>query len=235
MFAQPSSPRGAKAPGDISSVFVQLGATAEPLPPRFTHLKKLISPGDPVVLASAWNRLIAQFENEILEIEREGPNIVPQIDFAAVQKNGGRFPEDMAAQVRKRGCVVIRGVVTEEQALAWKQDTNNYIASHRDKIIGFPATDPQAWEVYWSPPQLAARSHSHLDVATGALNALWHADPNTAVDLTKNLTYCDRLRIRKPGDTSFALGEHVDGGSLERWEDEEYRKCYTKILEGDWE
>ena len=29
------------------------------------------------------------------------------------------------------------------------------------------------------------------------------------------------------GDTSFTLGPHVDGGSTERWEDEEYRKVYS--------
>jgi len=33
------------------------------------------------------------------------------------------------------------------------------------------------------------------------------------------MSYYDRLRIRKPGDSKFALGPHIDGGSLERWED----------------
>lgn len=32
------------------------------------------------------------------------------------------------------------------------------------------------------------------------------------------------------GDRSFTLGPHVDGGSTERWEDEEYRKVY-RVLE----
>ncbi|RUO95853.1 hypothetical protein BC936DRAFT_143085 [Jimgerdemannia flammicorona] len=233
MFAQP--PHAAKAAGDISSAFVQLGSTAEPLPPRFAALKQSISPRDPAILALAWTRLLAQLERETAEIEREGPNIVPQVDFAAIRANGGRFPDAVAAQIRKRGCVVIRGVVSEEQALGWKEDTKKYIARNRNRLIGFPAQDPQVWEVYWSPAQLAARENPNLNVTTGALNALWWAEEETLVDLERSVTYCDRLRIRKPGDTSFALGEHVDGGSLERWEDDEYRKCYTKILEGDWE
>lgn len=35
-------------------------------------------------------------------------------------------------------------------------------------------------------------------------------------------------------DAKFALGPHIDGGSLERWEDEGYRNCYKKILQGRW-
>jgi len=53
-------------------------------------------------------------------------------------------------------------------------------------------------------------------IAQNAMNSLWHAEPETLIDLSVNLTYCDRLRVRKPGDTSFALAEHMDGGSVER-------------------
>lgn len=51
---------------------------------------------------------------------------------------------------------------------------------------------------------------------SGALNNLWSAKPETPIDFDKIVTYCDRLRIRQPGDTSFKLGEHIDGGSVER-------------------
>lgn len=43
------------------------------------------------------------------------------------------------------------------------------------------------------------------------------------------------LTNTQPGDKSFNLGPHLDGGSLERWEDPEYRKCYLAILRGEWE
>lgn len=49
------------------------------------------------------------------------------------------------------------------------------------------------------------------------------------------LSYCDRLRIRMPGDATFALGPHTDGGSIERWEDPTYRDCWSSILDqADW-
>ena len=41
--------------------------------------------------------------------------------------------------------------------------------------------------------------------------------------------------MRRPGDAKFALGPHTDGGSVERWEDPEYSRVYTTILQGKWE
>lgn len=68
--------------------------------------------------------------------------------------------------------------------------------------------------------------------------SFWHSsDPNAAVDTKRPLSYADRLRIRSPGDTTFALGPHVDGGSVERWEPDGYGKggVYNKIWQGLWE
>lgn len=46
------------------------------------------------------------------------------------------------------------------------------------------------------------------------------------------MSYFDRLRIRPPGPSTFTLGPHIDGGSIERWEDPGYRACFAKIFEG---
>jgi len=64
---------------------------------------------------------------------------------------------------------------------------------------------------------------------------MFSAPSNLPVSLVTPLTYADRLRIRHPGDAKFALGPHMDGGSVERWEDENYRKVYKEILTGNWE
>jgi hypothetical protein len=68
----------------------------------------------------------------------------------------------------------------------------------------------------WNQGQVTARSHPNFMEVSAALNKIWHASEDTAIDLSTNVTYCDRLRLREPGDKSFALGEHVDGGSVER-------------------
>jgi hypothetical protein len=67
---------------------------------------------------------------------------------------------------------------------------------------------------------------------------LWHSNNEDApISVTRPLTYADRVRIRQPGDSSFALGPHVDGGSVERWEPNGYGRggVYDKIFRGQWE
>ena len=86
----------------------------------------------------------------------------------------------------------------------------------------------------WSKPQLAARAHPRSLAIQKALLSIFTAGPSTPVALVP-ITYADRARIRRPGDAKFALGPHMDGGSVERWEDPGYRSVYKKILEGDWE
>ena len=86
----------------------------------------------------------------------------------------------------------------------------------------------------WSKPQLAARSHPRSIATQAALLRLFHQDESAPVSLLP-LTYADRLRVRLPGDAKFALGPHVDGGSVERWEDPAYQTVYRDILKGNWE
>lgn len=67
---------------------------------------------------------------------------------------------------------------------------------------------------------------------------LWSVpDPASEISLSQPLTYADRLRIRQPGDTNFALGPHIDGGSVERWELHGYGRggVYDKVFRGSWE
>lgn len=205
-----------KPKGDISSVFSHLGGKETILDPALLQLKKEIAPKDPAILNRAYQRLMDSFANETPNVKAKGSSIVPQVTFEEIQANNGQFPPAIAAQIKNCGCVVIRNVIPELEARGYKDQIKQYIARHAGEIGGFPKSDPQVWEVYWSQSQVAARSHSRFNAATLALNKLWHADEETVIDLTKNLTYCDRLRIRKPGNESFALQEHIDSGSIER-------------------
>jgi hypothetical protein len=66
----------------------------------------------------------------------------------------------------------------------------------------------------------------------------WHTkDPDALISTRHPVTYADRLRIRQPGDAGFALGPHVDGGSVERWEETGYgvSGVYDKIWKGEWD
>jgi len=46
--------------------------------------------------------------------------------------------------------------------------------------------------------------------------------------------YADRIRRRPPGSASLGLSPHVDGGSVERWLDDNFRKVYRSVFSGDW-
>ena len=105
-------------------------------------------------------------------------------------------------------------------------------------MIAFPSTNPAVFELYWSPSQVRARAHPNLISAQRFLMNLWHSDNEEAlISTSQPLSYADRVRIRQPGDSDFALGPHIDGGSLERWEPEGYGlgSVYDKIWQGEWE
>lgn len=67
------------------------------------------------------------------------------------------------------------------------------------------------------------------------IEVFWDAAPTAEISLSQPMTYADRLRIRQPGDASFALGPHMDGGSVERWEREGYGDVYNAVFRGEWE
>lgn len=65
---------------------------------------------------------------------------------------------------------------------------------------------------------------------------VWHLDdPDLPIDMSSQVHYADRFRIRRPGDKEYSLKPHLDSSAIERWEDEKYRSNYEAILRGDWE
>lgn len=131
---------------------------------------------------------------------------------------------------------MIRNVIPRKEARGWKNRVEEYVAANKERVKAFPPDSPAVFELYWTPSQAEARAHPNMLETQRFLQRLWHSsDPATRISTRYPLTYADRLRIRQPGDGKFSLGPHVDGGSLERWEDPEYSRVYTKILEGKWE
>lgn len=127
-------------------------------------------------------------------------------------------------------------MVPKAEAEQYKDWARRYIAANKDRVRAFPPDDPAVYELYWTPSQAHARGHANMLATQQFLTKLWHSsDPRSPISTTYPLTYADRFRIRNPGDAKFALGPHVDGGSVERWEDPEYSNVYHEILGGRWE
>ncbi|KAH7327693.1 hypothetical protein B0J17DRAFT_620383 [Rhizoctonia solani] len=224
--------RDQKQEGDISAAFPSLsGVVHEALPPRFSQLKKDLLPTTEARdrLVTSWIDLLGALREGVAELQAKGNEAIPEVSYAEIERGGKSWQDE----VRKRGSVVVRDVVEDVEALGWKQQVREYVKEN-PQVKGFPADNKQIFELYWSLPQILARSHPNLLQTTQAILSLFKAEHEDQVSLSTPLSYTDRLRIRLPGDTTFALGPHMDGGSLERWEDVEYRKCYTEILAGSW-
>ncbi|RFU32375.1 hypothetical protein B7463_g3985, partial [Scytalidium lignicola] len=224
-----------RAGDSIGTAFASLSSGAAELPPQYVTLKQKLCGGHENALLDGWNRLLHTLETEILpQIQELGSKLVPEVNFSDIEANGGKLPKVIEEKLKTCGTLIVRGIVPREQALQWKQQVRDYISSN-PSTGGFPANNIQVYETYWSKAQVAARSHPNMLATHRAMNNTWSVAPEDPIVLSEPLSYADRLRIRTPGDKSFNLGPHLDGGSLERWEDTEYRKCYTEILNGNWE
>ncbi|RAL14192.1 DUF1479 domain-containing protein [Aspergillus homomorphus CBS 101889] len=174
-----------------SLLFVSLsGAKEKALPPIFAAQKRRLIAGHEDQVKKSWDRLLCTLRDEV-----------------DIQAAPSRFQDEL----RKRGVAVVRGVIPEGEARAYKEEFEAY---------------------------MRARLHPHMLQTQKFLMSFWHSPAEDAlISPIHPLTYADRLRIRQPGDAGFALGPHVDGGSVERWEDNGYGlgQVYQCIWEGRWE
>ncbi|KOS18002.1 Uncharacterized protein ESCO_002841 [Escovopsis weberi] len=225
-----------KREGNIGDSFASFSGIKQTLPDRFRQLKCDLVRGKERTLTQSWMRLLRELRRENEIIARKGPDVIPEIAFADI-RNG---IERLQGEIKKRGAVVIKGVIPEDEARDYKFRIEEYAAKN-PQTKAFPSPDnPQVYELYWSQPQLEARAHPSLLETQRHLMSkpLWHTtSPNAQINLDIPLSYVDRLRIRQPGDKSFALGPHIDGGSVERWEADGYGRgaVYDEVLNGQWE
>jgi len=123
---QSSPSQSTKAAGDISSVFASLsGAASVPLPSRFANLKSQLIAVNEERLRASWEDLLSTLKEETQAIKELGPAVIPELDFKdlgdVVKRT--KFRDGL----QKRGVAVIRGVVSEEEALGWKELVKRYI------------------------------------------------------------------------------------------------------------
>lgn len=117
----------AKAGGDISSGFVSLTTgVATSLPQRFAALKAKLLQGRDQEVTASWQRLLKELREEVAIVEKHGSAVIPEIAFADLKNASREFKE----AVRKRGSVIIRGVVPEKEARSYKTDLDEYIKAN---------------------------------------------------------------------------------------------------------
>ena len=123
-YAQSSKPTG-----DISSVFPSLsGIESPPLPSRFADLKKKLIQGNEDRVRDSWHRLLANLAGEIDVIKALGSKVIPELEFRDMHNVEKRtmFRDGL----RRRGVGLIRGVVSEREALGLKVLVKRYIQAN---------------------------------------------------------------------------------------------------------
>ena len=182
---------------------------------------------------------------EIVSERESGRDVIPIVQYAEVA--AGKVPAEMVAKVRARGACVVRGTFPREVAVGFDDEIAAYVERNdldaklanraEDKYFGTLASaKPQIYGIYWSRPQVEARQSESLTNVRVFLNNLWQAESDGVGYINPNeaLAYADRIRRRPPGSASLGLSPHVDGGSVERWLDENFRKVYRSVFAGDW-
>jgi hypothetical protein len=180
-----------------------------------------------------------------VKAEQAAGGAVPELSFKDIQ--AGKVTEAQRAHIRRRGCLVIRGVFDVEQIHQWNDqiahyiEDNDYIGKSKSKVgldkyfSTLQSGAPQIFSLYWSKPQMQARQHPHLAQTRSFLNHLWdfkgpHGD---VFHPDRECTYADRIRRRAPGAVSLGLSPHADAGSVERWCDPTFHEVYKEVYFGD--
>ena len=198
-------------------------------------------------LAWRYRRLTEAMRDEVAAVRAEQARggAVPEIAYGDVAV--GRVSGAQLAHIKRRGCVVIRGVYDAKQAEEWNAeilryiDHNNYAERAKEKagldkyFSGLASGAPQIFGLYWSRPQIMARQGEPQAVTRAFLNRLWTYEKNGTryFDPDRQANYADRVRRRQPGDTTLGLSPHSDGGSVERWCEPAFLRMYQEVLQGD--
>jgi hypothetical protein len=192
------------------------------------------------VFAAAEAR-VAERVAEIEEAKRRGETVWPVIEYADIE--AGTVSDEAREQLRRRGCVVVRGHFEREQALAWDKAVVDYVEGNEffenyrgpgDDFFGTVGSRPEIYPVYWSRAQMEARQSDRMARVQSFLNHQWtyESDGTQWFDPDRDSLYPDRIRRRPPGASSGGLGAHVDVGTLDLWMTQEYQQAYGHLFDG---
>jgi len=183
---------------------------------------------------------------EIVSEREAGRDVIPIVQYADIA--AGQVSPVLVNKIKAGGACVVRETFSREQATAWDEEIADYVEKNdldaklanaaEDKYFGTLASaKPQIYGIYWSRPQVQARQSESLTNVRMFLNNLWRAESEGVRHFNPNETpaYADRIRRRPPGSASLGLSPHVDGGSIERWLDDNFRKVYRHVFAGNWQ
>ena len=202
-------------------------AKAEKNDDLLQYKKEIIAQYGEDALRKSWLNVCEKLAKITDDLAEKGTSVIPEVNFEDLSN----LSEEQKQHFKDIGCFVVRDVISDEQTTKWFLDLKKYVADNRDQISGWPAATPFVNNLYFSPTQLALRSHPNQIATARALNSWWH--DSTGTSSPEPLSYADAVRIRPPKQPLASLGPHVDAGSLSRWADPTYRSCYDAVWSGN--
>lgn len=219
----------------------------ENLPEAIRDVKKRLRRELPAY-ASVFQEVESETRQKIAQIVKEresGEAVIPVLQYSDIA--AGSVSAAMISKIKERGACVIRQTFAPEQAHAWDDEIARYVEENglneklanaaEDKYFGtLAAAKPQIYGIYWSRPQVDARQSESLTRVRTFLNRLWLAESEGRrhFDPDQVPVYADRIHRRPPGSSSLGLSPHVDGGSVERWLEPNFRAVYRHVFSGNW-
>ena len=122
----------------------------EALPSRFLELKKEIAstyPNFAESSAESWNDILEELKTTHTDIAKAGPDVtfiqpwlilsrsywkwfqyIPQVNFADLNKLNKQDIE----KIKRRGCIVIRNVVEDAEAIHWRKSLEEFVKANPD-------------------------------------------------------------------------------------------------------
>lgn len=195
-------------------------------------------------LERAFRAIETEMRREVDDVAAIDFAAIPVIGYSDIRASAVSAPE--IAAIKRRGAVVVRRTFPKSQAEDWNERLGEYIErngyfdqkadSSADRYFSSLKSDrPQIFGIYWSRPQIEARQSQAMADTRRFLNRLWLSQQDGALqfDPDRECTYADRIRRREPGDMSFGLSPHMDGGSVERWIDAGFRRVFRHVFAGD--
>lgn len=190
--------------------------------------RAVVSEYGPEKITKSWIEVCEALKSITDEIAAQGNKVIPVVQASRVLASG--FSADEIERVKSTGCLIIRGVIPQDETKELYKQLRGYIADNKPLIGGWPADNITIFSLYNSPVQNTIRTHpDHLRVQK-TLNTLWHDD--SGASSPDPMIYLDAVRDRPPRQAFLGLGPHIDAGSLCRWAEPVYRTVYDKIFSG---
>jgi hypothetical protein len=184
------------------------GTEPVPLPSRFANIKRNLVAGHEAELEASWRRLLDALRGEVEQIQSQGSNVTPSIDFTDIDNPAKKA--DFARELRRYGVGVVRGVMPKADCDKNVAETVKYLETKHD-FKPPTAQDPTCFDFFWSPAQVRTRAHPSVLRAQKFVMSLWDNQADDRMATNFPIVYADRIRIH--GAPSSSVSNGVDSAS----------------------